>query len=164
MWSDPRGVGAAGAAANDFRTDTNDSRTARRRVLCVDDSAIDAELVYRLMRRLDAEVIVDRAGDGDEALVHLAAAETAGTLPELVLLDLNMPRMDGHECLARIRERRAWDAVTVVILTTSMRASDRERAALGGAAEYLVKPPERDALARLLDAVRQAYVDPARVA
>ena len=134
------------------------------RVLCVDDNAIDAELVRRLMGRLDASVIVDRADDGDDAIARLEAAEAAGTLPQLVLLDLNMPRMDGHECLAVIRARRAWDAVPVVILTTSMRVSDRERAAGAGAADYLVKPPGREALMRLLDGVRAAFVSCDRAA
>ena len=134
------------------------------RVLCVDDNEIDAELVRRLMGRLDASVIVDRADDGDDALAHLEAAEAAGTLPQLVLLDLNMPRMDGHECLAGIRARPAWDAVPVVILTTSMRVSDRERAASGGAADYLVKPPGREALRLLLDGVRATFVSGDRAA
>ena len=130
------------------------------RVLHVEDDELDAEFVRRLTRRVDDAVELARVRDGEEALEHLGAAAgtAAGTvpraLPHLVLLDLNMPRLDGHGCLAAIRANRAWDALHVAILTTSMREADREAALAGGAADYYVKPLREPALVELLHRVR----------
>ena len=142
--------------------------TAALRVLHVEDDELDAEFVRRLTRRVDGGVELSRARDGEEALEYLETATGAergtgagtapGTatraLPHLVLLDLNMPRLDGHGCLAAIRANRAWDALHVAILTTSMREADREAALAGGAADYYVKPLREPALVELLHRVR----------
>ena len=138
--------------------------TPELRVLHVEDDELDAEFVRRLARRVDEGVELARVRDGEEALEHLEAAAGAaagaavggadGALPHLVLLDLNMPRLDGHGCLARIRANRAWDALHVAILTTSMREVDRAAALAGGAADYYVKPMREPALVELLHRVR----------
>ena len=121
------------------------------RVLCVDDDELDAEQVRRVARRLDPRLRVEHLTDGDEALAHL---ERVDALPHLVLLDLNMPRLDGHGCLRAIRSDPSRAALPVAILTTSMRAADRNAALVAGATDYLVKPLTREALARLLARAR----------
>ena len=125
------------------------------RVLHAEDDELDAEFVRRLTSRVDGDVRLERVRDGDEALERLGAS-AARALPHLVLLDLNMPRLDGHGCLRRIRANPDWDALHVAILTTSMRAADRDAALAGGAADYFVKPLRREAFVELLDRVRPA--------
>ncbi len=136
--------------------------TAACRILCVDDNDLDFERVQRLAPKLDIPVRLARAVDGAEALERLAACEPAADvadvahggepLPDLVLLDLNMPRLDGHECLAEIRRRPHWDRLRVVIVSTSMRVHDRE-GTRAGAVDYLVKPLSLEALRALVTGV-----------
>ena len=121
-------------------------------MLCVDDNELDAEQVRRVARRLDPTLEVSHASDGEDALAHLDAAGDLG--PHLVLLDLNMPRLDGHGCLARIRADAARATLPVVVLTTSVRAIDRDAALGAGATDYLVKPLTVRALAALVELAR----------
>jgi CheY-like chemotaxis protein len=94
---------------------------AERRVLVVDD---DADLRHRLAGLLEKEGWeVDEAGDGREALAHLSDQR-----PDLILLDLLMPGMDGFEFLAELQQREEGRSVPVLILTAKdLTAADRQR-------------------------------------
>ena len=82
-------------------------------------------------------------------VVH--ALETCGNeIPRAVILDLKMPLMDGFEALAWIRQQPAYQALPVIILSSSGLAEDRHRAAQLGATEYLVKPHSLPELEKLL--------------
>lgn len=85
------------------------------------------------------------ARDGAEALDLLRGA---GDLPDLVLLDLNMPRMSGHELLRAVKADAALRGIPVVVLSTSGEAADR--AACRDADEHLRKPGSLDGLVALL--------------
>jgi CheY-like chemotaxis protein len=71
----------------------------------------------------------------------------------LILLDLNMPRMDGREALAEIKRDPAWRAVPVVVLTNSRSPEDVEMAYERGANTYIAKPHSIDELARIVMAL-----------
>jgi len=109
-------------------------------VLLVDDSRADLEITrFRLMRsRLHCNLLV--AHDGEEALSLLRGQ---GNKPvDLMLLDINMPEMDGFELLERIRADENLRLVTVVMCTGSIYDKDMERARALGVAGYLLKPIE----------------------
>ena len=95
--------------------------TAALRVLLVEDDADHVFLVRRALRDLaGVAVTVEVAGDGEQAVRRLAQARfEPGGLPQLVLLDLKMPRMDGLEVLGRIRADEATQRLPVVVLTSS---------------------------------------------
>jgi chemotaxis family two-component system response regulator Rcp1 len=119
------------------------------RILLVDDSAGDAEL-FRLAlaeARPDCELRV--ASDGEQALTMLAA----GDLPDLVVLDLHLPRLTGHEVLADLRAARAQRLrrLPVVILTSSSAPADVQRSYDLFASSHLVKPQDVDRLFELID-------------
>jgi CheY-like chemotaxis protein len=102
------------------------------RVLIADDHPIYTELLLRLLARHEWIEVVGCAANGRDAVTLAAAAS-----PDLVLMDLEMPLMDGVDALRRIRER---DPVAVVlILTASAMESDRERALAAGALAVLAK-------------------------
>jgi CheY-like chemotaxis protein len=91
---------------------------------------------YRLLARLVLEEhheIVGEAGDGLEAIERAPA-----TAPDVLLLDLNMPRLNGQDALPRLRE--ALPCTRIIILTSGQAADERERALAAGADGFLLKP------------------------
>ena len=114
------------------------------KVLLVEDDDDHIFLVRRALRDLpDAAVTVEVAGDGEQALERLARARyDQGGPPQLVLLDLKMPRVDGLEVLRRIRSEESAHGLPVVVLTSSERQEDREQALRLGATWFVCKPTD----------------------
>jgi two-component system phosphate regulon response regulator PhoB len=102
-------------------------------ILVADDEPAIVELVRFTLE--DDEVRVLAAGDGDAALELARAAR-----PELVLLDVQMPRLDGIEVCRRLRRAPECAQTRVVMLTAAGQAADRARGFAAGADEYLTKP------------------------
>jgi two-component system response regulator len=123
-------------------------------ILLVEDSADDEALTVRALKQYPVanQVVVVR--DGAEALDFLHG-DRARPLPELVLLDLNLPGIDGLEVLRRIRADERTARLPVVILTGSAEESDLARSYAGGASSYVRKPVDFD---EFLDAVRQLAI------
>jgi two-component system, response regulator len=119
-------------------------RSATLRVLLVEDDEDHVFLIRRALADLpDVAVTVEVAGDGEQALDRLARARfQPGGPPQLVLLDLKMPRMDGLEVLRRIRSDETAHALPVVVLTSSERQEDREQALRLGATWFVCKPTD----------------------
>ncbi len=115
-------------------------------ILVVDDSEADQFLARSIIRRFDAEIQVTEAPDGEAALSILASASTP---PDLILLDVNMPAMDGHDFLAAYSKHDTTPS-TVVMLTSSSQPRDIDRAlAYDFVAGSLVKPLSVDDLKAL---------------
>ena len=114
------------------------------RVLLVEDDEDHVFLVRRALADLaDTAVTVEVAADGEQAVERLARTRFApGGSPQLVLLDLKMPRMDGLEVLRRIRADEAAAGLPVVVLTSSERQEDREEALRLGATWFVCKPTD----------------------
>ena len=114
------------------------------RVLLVEDDEDHVFLIRRALADLaGAEVAVEVAGDGEQAVERLARARfSPGGPPQLVLLDLKMPRMDGLEVLRRIRADEAAAGLPVVVLTSSEHQDDREEALRLGATWFVCKPTD----------------------
>jgi CheY-like chemotaxis protein len=112
------------------------------RVLLVEDDPDHVFLVRRALADVPGtEVTVEVAGDGEQAVERLARSRFGpGGRPQLVLLDLKMPRMDGLELLRRIRADEATAELPVVVLTSSERPEDREAAVAAGATWFVCKP------------------------
>jgi DNA-binding NarL/FixJ family response regulator len=137
------------------------SDAAAIRVLVVDDHAVLRRGVVAYLEALEDVEVAGEAADGIEALDRLAAFSVQDVLPDVVLMDLQMPRMDGVAATAEIVRR--FPRVRVVVLT-SFGESERVRAALeAGASGYLLKdagPAEVDGALRaaVLD---ELFLDPA---
>ena len=114
------------------------------RVLLVEDDEDHVFLVRRALADLaGAEVTVEVACDGEQAVERLARSRfSPGGPPQLVLLDLKMPRMDGLEVLRRIRADEAAARLPVVVLTSSEHQDDREEALRLGATWFVCKPTD----------------------
>jgi CheY-like chemotaxis protein len=124
-------------------------RTAKPRILVVDDNADAANSLGRLLSLMGYETRV--AHDG-----HVAVAEVEHFQPQAVLLDLDMPVMDGFEVAERIKARANGQPVTLVAVTGWGQDRDRQRTDAAGFAAHLVKPVNIDQLERILRGVTAA--------
>ncbi|HEY3495989.1 MAG TPA: ATP-binding protein [Polyangiaceae bacterium] len=140
---------ATGAAAAASARSPGPLPPERRRVLVTDDNVDAAEALGMLLEILGAEVRIEN--DGRSALKTYA--EYA---PELVLLDIGMPEMDGYEVARRIRALGTEPRAKLVALTGWGQAEDRRRAREAGFDEHLVKPAELEALKALLGSLEPA--------
>ncbi|MCU8106780.1 response regulator [Shewanella sp. SM101] len=112
-------------------------------ILLVDDDDVDYMAVQRAMRQLRLLNPLVRARDGIEALTILTSLDTIKG-PYLILLDLNMPRMNGFEFLERIRSDPSLSSSVVFMLTTSSTDEDRMKAYSHHVAGYMVKTDMKD--------------------
>jgi two-component system response regulator len=109
-------------------------------ILLVEDNPTDEKLTLRALKCCGVanDVLVVR--DGAAALDHLLGASSAGSLPTVVLLDLNLPKVSGLEVLARVRAHPRTKLLPIVVLTTSGEEEDVLRGYTLGANAYVRKP------------------------
>jgi len=121
-------------------------------VLIVDDESYIVTSLSYVMKNAGFEV--DSAGDGEEALEKVKAKA-----PDLVILDIMMPKLDGFEVCKQIRSNPDWNSVRIIMLTAKGRDSEREKGLELGADDYLTKPlSTRDILQRAKDMLAAARV------
>jgi two-component system, response regulator len=112
-------------------------------ILLVEDNPKDEALTLRALKKANIGNRVVVARDGVEAIDYLLASPADGIrneLPQLILLDLKLPKIDGHEVLRRIRSDERTRLLPVVILTTSVEDKDRLQGYSLGANSYVRKP------------------------
>jgi CheY-like chemotaxis protein len=128
-------------------------RAAPFDVLLVEDNPGDVDLTREALEEADPRVRLAVARDGEEALAVLRreGAHAGAPRPDLILLDLNLPRLDGHAVLAAIKADPALRAIPVVVLTSSAADVDVSRAYGSNANSYVTKPL---VLEHFLDVVR----------
>ncbi|OCK56087.1 response regulator [Bradyrhizobium sp. LMTR 3] len=108
--------------------------------LVVDDSSVVRKIARRILEELDFQIT--EAEDGEQALEACKSA-----MPTAVLLDWNMPVMDGYEFLGHLRRMPGGDAPKVVFCTTENGMDHISRALHAGANEYIMKPFDKDIVA-----------------
>ncbi len=134
---------------------------ARRLILLLaEDNLPDALLVREAIRAEDLPIEVHLAQDGPQALEFIARAEQDpdAPCPQVLLLDLNLPMVDGFEVLRRLRASPRFGALPVLIMTSSDAASDRSLAAQLGAA-YFRKSPSYSEFLTLGGVLKQLLQD-----
>jgi CheY-like chemotaxis protein len=111
-------------------------------ILVVDDDDADALMISEALGSAERQATVERVADGQEALDYLRRKGRFASAhrPDLILLDLNMPRMDGRETLAAIKTDEDLKAIPVVILTTSGATPDIISSYQHRANAYVTKP------------------------
>lgn len=109
-----------------------------RPILLVEDDEIDILTIKRSFKEIHVTNSVEVANDGEEALIILK--DLHHSLPCLILLDLNMPRMTGLEFLKIVKTDEQLKCVPVIILTTSKDERDKVESFKLGVAGYMVKP------------------------
>src|ERR1035437_3475067 len=126
-----------------------------RRILIVDDSAKDVELVIEALAEKNLANEVDVAEDGVEALDYLYKrgrfADYANGNPAVILLDIKMPRMNGIEVLKHIRADSKFKFIPVIMVTSSREEKDLVESYKLGANSYVVKPVD---IVQFIDAIK----------
>ena len=107
-------------------------------ILLVEDDSIDAMTVERALKELEVTDKLVRTANGEEALQYLRTE--SDKKPYVILLDLNMPKMDGIEFLKIAKEDEELKKIPVVVLTTSKDKQDVVESFRHSAAGYMVKP------------------------
>jgi CheY-like chemotaxis protein len=120
--------------------------------LLIEDDDDHAHLVIRNLKKARIGNEIHRVPDGVEALAFLRQqGQYAGQpRPDIILLDLKLPKLDGHEVLAAIKSDPELQAIPVVVMTTSNAEADRERAYEHHANSYVVKPVDFDKFKQLV--------------
>lgn len=113
------------------------------KVLIVEDNEMNRDMLSRRLTRKGYEVVM--AIDGEEGVAVAVSA-----LPDIILMDMSLPRIDGWEATRRIKATEALREVPVIALTAHAMASDRDRALAAGCDDYDTKPVE---LPRLLEKI-----------
>ncbi|HUN90471.1 MAG TPA: response regulator [Burkholderiaceae bacterium] len=139
-----------GDAAPLTAADADDGRLDGLRVLLVEDNALNQEIARELLRRRG--VVVDVAGNGLEAIERLSARGAAAF--DLVLMDLQMPVLDGYEATRRLRARHEFDGLPILAMTAHALADERQRCQAIGMQGHIAKPIDVAELIRALQPFR----------
>jgi CheY-like chemotaxis protein len=109
-----------------FQGMRNEDKSNDHHILMIDDNVHDSFLLHEALTEIDPRVTTVNAFDGFDALHKLDYARKTGTLPSLITLDINMPRMNGVEALTAIRSHTRFSQIPLVILSTSSYEPERQ--------------------------------------
>ncbi len=123
----------------------------------MEDNPLDVALTRRVFARQASDISIRHASDGLEAVEFLRS--DSEPLPSLVLLDLNLPKMNGVEVLNAMRSDAALRCIPVIMLTTSTREEDIRRCYEAGANAYIVKPVDLAEFQRVIDTLRLFWTE-----
>ena len=130
------------------------------RVLVIEDDIEDQLLIRRAFKECEAQCALDVLGDGEAAVARLLASATSEEAPpNLILLDLNMPRMSGKEVLAELYRDARLRAIPVVVFTTSSAQDDIEACYDLGARSYIRKPATFSGFKQAIILVARYWLD-----
>jgi chemotaxis family two-component system response regulator Rcp1 len=129
-------------------------------VLLIEDSPGDVRLTKEAFREANRTIHINVANDGVEAMAFLRreGAHAHAPRPDLILLDLNLPRMDGREVLARIKEDGGLKTIPTVILTTSEAEADILKSYQLQANCYLIKPVQLDEFEAVVKSINDFWL------
>lgn len=132
-------------------------------VLSVDDNDVDGALLERAFKRTSVPARLFRVSEGPQALAYLSGEgiyqdREKYPLPDLVLLDLGMPKMSGMDVLRWIRGQVEVKRMKVLIFTASEKQEDKENASKIGADAYLLKPTKFDDLKKLVKTIQEDWL------
>ncbi len=124
-------------------------------ILLIEDDDVDVMTVKRAIRDLKVTNQLVSIGDGEKAIEYLRTEST--TKPCIILLDLNMPKMDGAEFLKIVKADKALKKIPIVILTTSNSDRDVIESFERGAAGYMVKSVDYEKFVETIRAIDQYW-------
>jgi chemotaxis family two-component system response regulator Rcp1 len=124
----------------------------RIKVLLVEDSRADARLIVEVFKEEKINVEVDVVRDGEEAMAYLRRQGSYENMsrPDLIMLDLNMPKKDGREVLAEIKGDPVLSPIPVVVLTTSQAEEDILKSYRLHASCFVTKPIDLDQFIKII--------------
>ncbi len=133
-------------------------------LLIVEDSNEDFEVFRRYIKRLAIKIPLLRCENGEDALAFLFRTgsytdQACNPLPSIIVLDLNLPLIDGREVLRRIKQDNHLKLIPVVVFTTSNNPRDIEDCYQNGADRYIVKPIDFEQLKKDVESILNYWID-----
>ena len=133
----------------------------RTSILLADDDLDDLELFSEAVHEVDPTVLFYSASNGSEVLLTLQSAKIEN--PNIIFLDINMPSVNGWECLRALKQDRKFSGIPVIIYSTSSAQRDKQMAADLGATYFLTKPDRFEELKKFLRFVLNNVATPHRI-
>ena len=129
-------------------------------VLLVEDNPGDVRLIQEVFKEAKIRNVLHVASDGEEAMrmLHLEG-EKPTRLPDLILLDLNLPKKDGRDVLKEIKKDDKLKCIPVVVLTSSIRDEDLIETYKNNANCYIAKPVDLDQLIKVVENIGEFWLD-----
>jgi two-component system, chemotaxis family, response regulator Rcp1 len=139
--------------------DTRDKKPVE--ILLVEDNPADVRLTFEVFKDSRIENHISVAADGEEALdfLHRRGKYAGVGVPDLVLLDLNLPRKDGREVLAEIKADAGLRAIPVIVLTTSDADQDVWKAYSSGVNSYITKPVNLERFISIIRSIEDFWLE-----
>ena len=139
---------------------------AAHTILLVEDNPADVKITQRALRDSASPVELRVVRDGQEAVEYLLrqgvhADNAEWRLPDLILLDLNLPKLTGLQVMERIRATPALRCTPVVVLSTSRRHEDVQQMYAAGANTYIEKPQDFNRFVQVLQTIQRYWLDTA---
>lgn len=136
-------------------------------ILYAEDEANDVIFFELALKNASSPHTLNAVRDGEEAIDYLSgeglfADRALHPLPALILLDINMPKKSGLEVLEWIRQQPRFESLPVLMLTSSSRPEDMEKARLLGANDYLLKPSNPRELVEVVKSIYDRWLGPQR--
>ncbi len=130
-------------------------------ILLVEDNEGDMILTMEALEGLKHQHVFSRVKDGEQAIHYLKKEGLfeQALLPDLILLDINLPRLDGKEVLAFIKRSSIFKKIPVIILSTSNSERDIEECYERGANCYVVKPSDLDGYVSVIHAIESFWLN-----
>ena len=119
-------------------------------ILYADDDADDREIFCEAIKEINPGIKVVLGKDGEETLKILSVQKE---LPQLIFLDINMPKMDGVECLVKLKSDDRLKGIPVIIYSTTSNENDQTKIALLGASDFILKGNSFESVKESLDKV-----------
>ncbi len=132
------------------------------RILVADDDPDDRMMIEDALEDCGIRINLDFCVDGQDLVDHLQGVKNnagSGSAPDLILLDINMPRMNGLEALRSIKEDPALKTIPVIMLTTSREEADVITSYRLGCNSFITKPNLYDSLVDLLKVLSEYWID-----
>lgn len=133
-------------------------------ILIADDDLEDCQMIQEAFQESPLHLETHFVHNGEELLSYLqtkwdSSQQNLSELPGLILLDLNMPKMDGREALAILKKHPQWHQIPVVVLTTSQAEEDIFRTYNLGANSFITKPVEYSALVKVMQELQHYWFE-----
>ena len=133
-------------------------------VLVIDDNPGDVRLLSEAFLQINAHVSLRVASDGAEGLrIIFESAAREGWRPDFILLDLNLPKISGHEVLAKLKSHPEKRQIPVIVLSSSRLETDIARAYESHANAYIRKPTSLDGLMNAVRGLKSFWIDTVRL-
>ncbi|MEI6847448.1 MAG: response regulator [Chlorobiaceae bacterium] len=139
---------------------TTENQTNQRFIMLVEDSDEDYKTLLWIFKKLAVTYPIIRCEDGEELLSYLKCDDCDKIIqPAIILLDLNLPGIDGRKILQRIKENEKFKVVPVIILTTTSNSKDIKYCYQNGANGYIIKPLNLEKFMRTIQMLLDYWFD-----